>query len=144
MTWWRARRQLEGEEKAWTLGRQWQWTAGVPHDDARGPGKDGDQAVPLPLLLRSQGKVMPGSLHLVRKLGGPGRLNTVAAGQLTHMLDQISNRRFLVDTGASYSILLHRSSLPAAGPKLFGRQVSSFLAWCSCNSRISIFLGNFF
>jgi hypothetical protein len=43
-----------------------------------------------------------GSLHLVRKLGGPGRLNAVPAGQLIHMLDQISNRCFLVDTGASY------------------------------------------
>ncbi len=55
------------------LGRQRQQTAGVPQADARGPGQDGDQAVPLPLLLQSQGKVMPGSLHLVRKLGGPGR-----------------------------------------------------------------------
>ncbi len=63
---------------------------------------------------------MPGSLHLVRKLGGQGRLNAVAAGQLIHMLDQISNRRFLVDIGASYSILPHRSSMPAAVPKLFG------------------------
>jgi hypothetical protein len=63
---------------------------------------------------------MRGSLYLVGKLSGPGRLNAVAAGQLIHMLDQISNRRFLVDTGASYSILPHRSSLPATGPKLFG------------------------
>ncbi len=104
--------------------------------------------MPLPFLLRSQGKVMPGSLHLVRKLGGRGRLNAVAARQLIHMVDHISNRGFLVDTGASYSILPHRPSLPAAGPKLFGRQVSSLLAgetaWCSCDSRIRIFLGNFF
>jgi hypothetical protein len=63
---------------------------------------------------------MPGSLQLVGKVGGPGRLNAVAAGQVIHMLDQITNRRFLVDTGASYSILPHRSSLPATGPKLFG------------------------
>ncbi len=62
---------------------------------------------------------MRGPLHLVGKLGGPGRLNAVAAGQLIHMLDQISNRRFLVDTGASYSILPHCSSLPASGLKLF-------------------------
>jgi hypothetical protein len=63
---------------------------------------------------------MPGSLQLVGKLSGPGRLNAVAAGQLIHMVDQITNRRFLVDTGASYSIFPHRSSLPAMGPKLFG------------------------
>ncbi len=63
---------------------------------------------------------MRGSLYLVGKLGGPGRLNAVAAGQLIHMLDQIFNRRFLVDTGASYSILPHCSSLPAMGPNLYG------------------------
>jgi hypothetical protein len=63
---------------------------------------------------------MPGSLHLVGKLGGPGRLNAVTARQQIHKLDQISNRRFLVDTSASYSILPHRSSLPATGLKLFG------------------------
>jgi hypothetical protein len=52
---------------------------------------------------------MPGSLHLVGKLCGPGRLNAVAAGQLIHILEKISNRHFLVDTSASYSILPHRS-----------------------------------
>ncbi len=71
-----------------------------------------------PLLLRSQAKDMPASLQLVGKLGGPGRLNAVTAGQLIHMLGQTSNRRFLVDTSASYSILPHCSSLPATGPKL--------------------------
>ncbi len=112
-----ARRKLEGEEEAWT---QWQQqTAGVPHADASGPGQDGDWVVLQPFLLWSQGKEMPGSLHLVGKLGGPGRLNAVAAGQLIHMLDQISNRRFLVDTSASYSFLPHRSSLPAT--TLLGR-----------------------
>ncbi len=37
---------------------------------------------------------------------------------LIHMLDQ--NRCYLVNTGASFSILPHHSSLPATGPKLFG------------------------
>jgi hypothetical protein len=72
---------------------------------------------------------MQGSLHLVGKLGGPGRLNAVTAGQLIHMLDQISNRRFLVDTGASYSILPHHSSLPATGPKLFGPAGQLIPSW---------------
>ncbi len=67
------------------------------------------------------------SLYLVGKLGGPGRLNAV--GQLIHMLDQISNRRFLVDTGASYSILPHRSSLPASGPKLYGPAGQPIPCW---------------
>ena len=54
------------------------------------------------------------------KLGGPARLNAVAAGQLVHILDQTTKRRFLVDTGASYSMLPHSSSSPANGPKLYG------------------------
>ncbi len=45
------------------------------------------------------------------------------------MLDQVSNRRFLVDTGASYSILPHRSSLPASGPKLFGPAGQPIPCW---------------
>jgi hypothetical protein len=72
---------------------------------------------------------MPGSLHLVGKLGDPGWLNAVATGQLIHMLDQITNRRFLVDTGASYSILAHCSSLPATGPKLFGKAGQLIPCW---------------
>ena len=67
--------------------------------------------------------------QLVGKLGGPGRLNAVAAGQLIHMLDQVSNRRFLVDTGASYSILPHVSSLPASGPKLYGPAGQPIPCW---------------
>ena len=63
---------------------------------------------------------MPRPQHLVGKLAGPWRLNPVATGQLIHMQNQITNRRFLTDTGASYSIIPHRSSLPATGPKLFG------------------------
>jgi hypothetical protein len=54
------------------------------------------------------------------KLAGPGQINAVAAEQLIHMQDEISNRHFLMDTGASYSILPHCSSLPAMSPKLFG------------------------
>ncbi len=61
---------------------------------------------------------MPWPLHLVWKLAGLGPLNAVAAGQLIHMQDLITNRRFLVDTGASYSIIPNCSSLPAMGQKL--------------------------
>ncbi len=82
-----------------------------------------------PCLLWSQGQDVPGPLHLIWKLGSLGRLNIDAAGQLIHMLDKISNRRFLVDSGASYSILPHRSSLPATGPKLFGPAGQLIFCW---------------
>jgi hypothetical protein len=45
------------------------------------------------------------------------------------MLDQVSNRRFLVDTGASYSILPHRSSLPVSGPQLYGPAGQPIPCW---------------
>jgi hypothetical protein len=43
------------------------------------------------------------------------------------MVYQNSNRRFLVDTGARYSVLPHQSSLPARGPKLFALLDKTFL-----------------
>ncbi len=43
------------------------------------------------------------------------------------MLD-LNNRRFLVGTGASYSILPHQSSLPATGPMLFS-PASQLIPW---------------
>ncbi len=62
------------------------------------------------------------------KLSCPGRLAAVAAGLLVHIKDDISGRRFLVDTGASYSIWPHSSSSPATGPLLFGPSGQ----WISC------------
>ena len=63
------------------------------------------------------------------KLGDPGRLNAVAAGLLVHIVDSSNNRRYLVDTGASYSILPHKSPLPATGPKLFGPGGQPIRCW---------------
>ena len=40
--------------------------------------------------------------------------------QLVYVTDQLSNRRFLVDTGAAFSILPHRSSVKPSGPSLIG------------------------
>ncbi len=49
---------------------------------------------------------MRGCVFLAGKLAYRGFLNAVTPGRLVHVLDQTSNRRFLVDTGASYSIFL--------------------------------------
>jgi hypothetical protein len=40
------------------------------------------------------------ALHM-GKLGRQGRLNAVVPGSLVHIVDQLSNRRFLVDTGTT-------------------------------------------
>jgi hypothetical protein len=66
-------------------------------------------------------------LHLAGKLGCPGRLAAVAAGLLVHINDELTGKRFLVDTGASYSIWPHKSPKPAIDPHLFcpsGQRIS--------------------
>ena len=71
---------------------------------------------------------MCGPLH-VGKLDRQGRLNAVVPGSLVHIVDQLSNRRFLVDTGASYSIFPHTSSAAPSGPKLRGAAGQLIPCW---------------
>ena len=68
-------------------------------------------------------------MQLDGKLGLPGRLNAVAPGFLVHIMDQISGRRFLVDTGAAFSILPHSSHLPALGQGMVGPTGSPIKCW---------------
>jgi hypothetical protein len=58
-----------------------------------------------------------------------GCLNTVAPGLLVHIVDQLTGRRFLVDTGASYSIVPHQSSSPPFGPSLTGPSGKGIPCW---------------
>ena len=50
----------------------------------------------------------------------PARLNTIAAGMLVHITDQLTGRRYLVDTGASFSLVPHQSRAHTCGPHLVG------------------------
>ncbi len=50
------------------------------------------------------------TVQLGRKLAHQGFLNAVSPGHLVHVSDQISNRRFHVNTGVSYYIVPHHSS----------------------------------
>ncbi len=71
---------------------------------------------------------MRGPLHLVGKLSGAGQLNAVAAGQLIHMLDQVSkgvSSWTLELLTASFHIAL--LYLPRA-QSCMGRRVSLYLA----------------
>jgi hypothetical protein len=56
--------------------------------------------------------------HCVSIVLTPTCLNAVAPGQLVHIVDQLTGRRFLIDTGTSYSIFPHRSMSPLSGPLL--------------------------
>jgi hypothetical protein len=60
------------------------------------------------------------------KLETPGRFNTIAPGVLVHVVDQICGWRFLVDTGAAFSIIPHSSSLPATGRGIVGGNWPSY------------------
>jgi len=63
------------------------------------------------------------------KLSTRGLLNAVAPGKLVLIADQLSNRRFLVDTGAAYSIFPHFSSSSPHGPALAGPGGTPIPCW---------------
>jgi hypothetical protein len=66
---------------------------------------------------------------LLGKLGRQGRLNAVVPGSLDHIVDQLSNRCFLIGTGASFSIFPHNSSASPSGPNLRGTAGQLILCW---------------
>jgi len=66
---------------------------------------------------------------VVGKLACPARLNAAAAGLLLYVNDQQSGRRFLVDSGASVSLLPSSSSAPASGPSLVSPDGSPIKCW---------------
>ena len=50
-------------------------------------------------------------------------------GQLALLVDEVSQQRFLVDTGSSYSILPHKSQRPRSGPRLCSADRSPIASW---------------
>ncbi|MFN9909164.1 MAG: hypothetical protein ACK56F_24100, partial [bacterium] len=92
------------------------------------PGSHRVRPLLLPLDLCGQGDEVCGPLH-VGNLDRQGRLNAVVPGSLVHIVNQLSNRRFLVDTGASYSIFPHTSSAAPSGPKLRGAAGQLIPCW---------------
>ena len=105
---------------------------------------DGCRPLLLPLEFRQSGdQVRPTLLQKVGKLVNPARLNAVAAGMLVHITDQLTDGRYLVDTGASFSLVPHKSSAPPprshASPAptaptygAGGRNLSMVLPPCRC------------
>ncbi len=65
------------------------------------------------------------------KLVRPARVNAVVPGRLLHATCQLSGRRFLLDTGAAYSLFPHRSSSSPSGPVLSGPSGATFSSWGS-------------
>jgi hypothetical protein len=90
------------------------------------PGEFGP--VLLPLGLCRQGQQVRATLH-VGKLDRQGRLKAVVPGSLVHIVDQLSNRHFLVDTGPSYLIFPLTSAATPSGPKLRGAAGQLIPCW---------------
>ncbi len=61
------------------------------------------------------------------KLETPGSLNAITPGVLVHVVDQISDWRFLVDRGTAFSII--PSSLPASGRGIVGPTGLTIKCW---------------
>jgi hypothetical protein len=63
------------------------------------------------------------------KLASRGLVSAVAPGQLVHITDQFTQQRFLVDTGAAYSVFPHSSSGFPSGPALSGAAGQPIPCW---------------
>jgi hypothetical protein len=85
--------------------------------------------VPGPLEVRRGGPHLCQALHMGGKLVRRGRINAVAPGRLVHIVDETSRRRFLVDTGAAYSIFLYSSPGKQSGPRLTGADGLHIPCW---------------
>ena len=72
------------------------------------------------------------------KLGRPGRLNAAASGLLLYADDTASRRRFLVDTGASFSLLPHRSTAPPSGTQLTGPTGTAIRCWGEVEQQLTL------
>jgi hypothetical protein len=67
--------------------------------------------------------------QLLGKVTVRGCLNAVVPGSLVYVTDQNSNRGFLVDTRASFSIFPHCSAAPATGLLVSGPAGRSIPCW---------------
>jgi hypothetical protein len=63
------------------------------------------------------------------KLVRRGRLNAVVPGKLLHVTDRETKKRFLVNTGASYSILPYQSPASPCWPSLVGPDGTKIPCW---------------
>ena len=54
-----------------------------------------------------------------------------AGGFMTYLQDQLTNRDFLVDTGASRSVFPHNSTAPSTGPRLLMADGHPVCSWGS-------------
>jgi hypothetical protein len=82
------------------------------------------------LHVRRQSQEVQAALRQGGKLNVPARLNAVDAWMLVHVQCQLTGRRYLVDTGATFSLIPHKSSEPQARhPRLIGPGGQPIRCW---------------
>ena len=72
----------------------------------------------LALQVWRQGFQLQSALQLAGKLSRRGGVNAIRPGKLLFLQDHLTGVKFLVDTGASVSMLPGLCSQPASGPPL--------------------------
>ncbi len=98
--------------------------------------------MPVPLEVWRKGLHLHEALLVAGKLVRRGRINVVAPCCLVHIVDETSQRHFLVDTGAAYSIFPYSSPGKQSGPRLTGADGLHIPCWgerwlsLTCHSRL--------
>ncbi len=87
------------------------------------------------------------ALHLSKKRPAhrPQELASASpvGAPLIFLRDNVSGKKFLVDTGAAVSVFPHRSSFPASGPPLVAADGRPIASWGKCTLQLS-FSGHLF
>ncbi len=69
------------------------------------------------------------ALHVAEKLSSQGPINAISPGTLLHVQDLTTGVRFLVDTGAAFSVLPFSSTSTPTGPALKGPNGVDIQCW---------------
>jgi hypothetical protein len=85
--------------------------------------------VPLSRQVWRTDQALPGGLCLAGKLGRRGVVAAVRPGGPFFVSDSLTQRRYLVDTGSSFSIMPWQSSDPPSGPRLTGADGRRIPCW---------------
>jgi Reverse transcriptase (RNA-dependent DNA polymerase) len=87
---------------------------------------------------------VPAALRLGGKLGGRGVTAAAAhPGTLFFITDTLTGRRFLVDTGSSFSLIPHRSSKRQCGPILRAADNRRIPCWGFSKATVKLANGDF-
>ena len=69
------------------------------------------------------------AVHVAGKLSGQGPINAISPGTLLHVQDSLTGVRFLIDTGAAFSVLPFSSPSAPTGPALKGPNGVDIPCW---------------